>query len=95
MERKSFPSLFFIKIRIDQIILNIFRELSLLERISLSFLSCHCCQTGFSSAEYLTVSKQHAAHAQQRSRFEIGHLPDDVSLLLRPESFRGLLSCAN
>ena len=27
--------------------------------------------------------------------FEIGHLHDDVILLLRPESFRGLLSCAN
>ena len=25
----------------------------------------------------------------------IGHLPDDVISLLRPESFRALLSCAN
>ena len=27
--------------------------------------------------------------------FSIGHLHDDIILLLRPESFRGLLSCAN
>ena len=26
---------------------------------------------------------------------DIGHLRDDVILLLRPESFRNLLSCAN
>ena len=31
VERKTFPFLFFINIRIDQIILKIFRELSLLE----------------------------------------------------------------
>ena len=30
-----------------------------------------------------------------RSALIIGHLHDEVILLLRPESFRGLLSCAN
>ena len=30
-----------------------------------------------------------------REKFAIGHLHDDVIVLLRPESFRTLLSCAN
>ena len=42
----------------------------------------------------LSVCLHHRA-TNMRSALIIGHLHDEVILLLRPESFRGLLSCAN
>ena len=52
----------------------------------------------YSHANKTHFQKKDFAHRNSEkdySSLSIGHLHDDVILLLRPESFRGLLSCAN